>query len=304
MSIDLNAIRQENIRLETKGQNNFLDNFVPMPEGTGTVVIRLLPPRGDLKLPYVVTRTHKLNNKNLHCPMTLVNGKWQGNCPVCNYYRYLWKESENVGEDEAKKLQAEARSIKPVERDYWNAIVRLMKNKAGDVERNVGPKIFSCGKQLQSKILRAMCGAPEFDEAELGDVTDVNNGRDLKVIKSMTQSGKDEFPNYNESKFLNESLAGNDEEVSRWLENLHDLQALRSVKSYEELKHEVDVFRGLIKDPDLAFDTAAMPIEKETIKPAGRPVTASVKPKPATLPSMEIDESIADSDFFDKLRGL
>ena len=144
MAVDLNAIRLENARLESQGKNNnFLENFVPMPEGEGSIILRLLPPRGNLKIPWVATRTHKMNGRNLHCPLVTVSGKWQGNCPVCNWYRKLWKDSDNASEDEAKALQAEARSIKPIERYYYNAIIRTLTNKSGEVEHNVGPKIYS-----------------------------------------------------------------------------------------------------------------------------------------------------------------
>lgn len=68
MAIDLNAIKAEYDRIESAGQSNFLDNFVPMPEGEGSVVIRLLPPKSGV-LPFVATRTHKMNGKNFHCPM-------------------------------------------------------------------------------------------------------------------------------------------------------------------------------------------------------------------------------------------
>ena len=103
MGLDLNELRQEHTRLESQGNNNFLDNFVRMPDGEGIVVVRILPPRKGAKL-YCVTRTHKLGQKNLHCPQTLVNGKWQGFCPICNYYRNLWKESDSCSGDEAEQL--------------------------------------------------------------------------------------------------------------------------------------------------------------------------------------------------------
>src|SRR5690606_18583505 len=73
MALDLNELRREQTRLESQGNNNFLDNFVRMPEGDGIVVVRILPPRKGQKL-YCVTRTHKLGQKNFHCPQTLVNG--------------------------------------------------------------------------------------------------------------------------------------------------------------------------------------------------------------------------------------
>lgn len=244
--VDLDLIRQENNRLTDKQPAAFLDNFVPMPEGEGTVVIRLLPPSptSEVRLPFVATRTHKLGSKNHHCPMTLVGNKWVGNCPVCNYYKQLWAQSDVSDEETAKEFQSKARAIKPVERYYWNAIVRKMTTQVGTEVTNAGPRIFSCGKQLQAKIIRAMCGAPEFDEPELGDVTDLLKGRDLKVIKRMVKSGADSYPSYNESRFLQESKAGDKDELVKFVANLHDLKALRLLKSFDELNRELEAHRN------------------------------------------------------------
>jgi len=331
MAIDLNAIKAEYNRLESAGQSNYLDNFVPMPEGEGSVVLRLLP-YGDNPLPFVATRTHKMNSKNLHCPMNLVNGKWVGNCPICNHYKSLWKQSDSASEDEAKMLQAEARAIKPVERYYWNAIVRVLTNKQGQVEKNVGPKIFSCGKQLQSKLLRAITGDEIVGLDPLGDVTDVTGaeGRDLKVIKRLVKGGNDEkYPNYNESIFLPVSVAGSDEDVEKWLESIHDLNSLRRILPNEDLAREVRIHRGLEQDPDLAYDHGAntpsvdaddepvpTPVtpKPKTVKvtPAPAPVqqtrpssTAQVqRPKVQAPPVVDDDEAMPDDDFLAKLKGM
>ncbi len=206
MALDLNELRQEQTRLESTGGNNFLDNFARMPEGEGIVLVRILPPRKGQKL-YCVTRTHKLGQKNIHCPQTLVGGKWQGFCPVCNYYKNLWKEADAKGGHEAEKIQAEARSIKPLERYYYNVIVRSQINKdTGETEKDVGPKILSVGKNLHARIIRAILGDPTLDEPELGDVSDPETGRDLKIIKRLRKSGTESYPNYDESKFV--ALAG------------------------------------------------------------------------------------------------
>ena len=43
--LDLNQIQEEHQRLKDQdGRGNFLENFVKMPEGKGSVTLRLLPP--------------------------------------------------------------------------------------------------------------------------------------------------------------------------------------------------------------------------------------------------------------------
>lgn len=301
MGFDLAAVRAENKRLESQGRSSFIENFVPMPEGEGSVVVRILPPKGDKNIPWCTTRTHKMNQKNFHCTQSLINGKWVGNCPICNYYKFLWRESDSASTDEANQLRAEARSIKPVERCYYNAIVRSITNKSGNVETNVGPRILSIGVQLHSKITRAIMGDPALDEPELGDITDTSGstGRDLKIIKRLVKSGNESYPNYNESKFLAVSKAGTDTQIEEWMGNLHTLDDLRQLKSVEELSKEVRIHRGLEKDPNLDFDPQTM---KEEIKvEIPKPVTKVVAP-----PSVEEDEDEAmpDDDFLNKLRSI
>jgi hypothetical protein len=223
----------------------------------------------------------------------LVNGKWQGFCPICNYYRKLWQDSDKVSGDDADKLIAEARSIKPLERYYYNVIVRSQVNPStGEVEKDVGPKILSIGKQLHARIIRAILGDPVLDEPELGDVTHPESGRDFKIIKRIRKSGGDAFPNYDESKFMGVSPLGNDKQVANWLENLHDLQALRQLKTTEELLKELNIFRGLEKDPSVQFEFGGNVEVKAEIKPAA---------KKTVVPD---DEALADDDFINELRNL
>jgi hypothetical protein len=296
MGLDLNELRQEQTRLETQAGGTFLDNFVRMPEGDGIVTVRILPPKKGQKL-FCVTRTHKLGKKNLHCPQTLVGGKWQGMCPICTYYRNLWKESDQKGGEEAEQLRAEARSIKPLERYYYNVIVRTQMNPTtGDLETNVGPKILSIGKQLHARIIRAILGDPSISEPELGDVTDKTTGRDFKIIKRLRKSGADSFPNYDESKFMGESILGTDKQIAQWMETLHDLQALRQLKPTDEILHELNIFRGLEKDPSTDFDVSNFK------KPAETKVAPAVTAPASNF--AEADESLADDDFLDSLRSM
>lgn len=324
MAFDLNAIRAESQRLES-GSERFLDNFVPMPEGEGSIVIRLLPPIGDEPLPFIATRTHKINDKNIHCPMNLVGQKWQGNCPICNWYRSLWKAADDASsQDEAAALIAEARAIKPNERYYYNCIVRKVITKGGDVQENVGPKIFSTGKKLQSKLLRTMAGDDNIQVEGLGDVTEPNGteGRDLRVIKRLVKGeGDTKWPDYMESQFLNPSPLGTAVEINEWLTNRHDLTALRRILSQEELAREVRIHRKLEKDPQLSMDSVSEPDIDEEVPakaktrsdPVRPPISAQVqKPVASKAVSVkmspqaveEADEALADDDFLNKLKSM
>lgn len=293
MGLDLDELRQEHARLENQGNNgNFLDNFFRMGEGDGIYIIRILPPKQGQKL-FCLTRTHRLGEKNIHCPQTLINGKWQGLCPICNHYRNLWKQSESASPEEAEKLVAEARAIKPLERSYYNILVRSWTNpKTGETEKDKGPLIWSAGKTLHARVLRAILGNIELQEDPLGDITDPQTGRDFRLVKRMKKSGRDSFPNYDDSKFLNPSPLGTDKQVKQWMEGLHDLQALRQVKPTSELQRELDIFKGLIED-DGAFNNSSPAREEKIIVPA-------VVKKPIH----QVDESMIDEDFLNELKNM
>lgn len=313
MSLDLLELNAENQRLNTEGQT-FLDHFVRMPEGNGAVVLRLLPPATAgmferKKSPFFqATRTHRLNNRSYHCPKVLNGTKWVGKCPICEYYNWLWKESDTKPADEAKSLQTQARNIKPVERYYYNVIVRQVVNPSTqEVQKNVGPKILSIGKTLHKSIIEAIVGREDIGEPPLGDVTDLLKGRDFKIIKSMRQSGKDAYPTYDNSKFLEPSPLGEPDDVKRWLENVHDLVALRVVLDAEELKKQLKIHLGLIPDQTTAFNPAEYQAGGGDDEPIVVTTIEAKKPSPAAiLEGGDISEDInnVDEDFLSDLKNI
>lgn len=319
MGLDLSKLRGENRRLKSPaGGGNFLDNFVRMPEGEyGVVTVRLLPTPGAVHDLYCVTRTHKINDKNLHCPMELTENNsggfsWTGMCPICKHYSGLWKQSDSMAPDDAAQVQALARSIKPLERYYYNCVVRKVTKPDGSTETNVGPKILSVGKQLHARIIRAIVGAPEVDEPELGDVTAFLTGRDLKIIKRQTKSGNNSFPSYNESKFNDVSPAGSKADWDRWTNSLHDIIGLRTLKPLEELDTEVKVFKGeIVREEGASQSFATQPQARTSVTvpagvPTSKPVAATRKaaPAPTPAPADDIDTSLADDDFLSKLSSV
>ena len=262
-SLDLDEMMGEDARLNEAGQANFLEQFVPMPDvkpgQTGTVSVRILPPVRGGKL-YQYNRTHKMNNRSIHCPRPLVNGKWERtiDCPVCDYYSGLWKQADNLEKaghvNEATKLKTEARLIKPVERYYYNAIVRSMPGEGGATLTNVGPRILSVGKLLHKQLIRAIVGEGGDPDSKLGNFTDLKSGYDFIIRKEVTSG--DGFPKYERSGFARStSPAGTPDEVKKWAEMLHDLTKLRNPKDLDYLEKELAIHRRLIPDDTQSFDT-------------------------------------------------
>lgn len=263
-SLDLEEMTSEDARLSNEGgAGNFLDQFVPMPEvkpgQTGTVAIRALPPVKGGKL-FQYNRTHKLNGRSIHCPRPLVSGKWDRSvaCPICDYYSSIWKQIEKLEKAghgaQADKLKEEARAIKPVERYYYNAIVRSMVSEGKEL-KNVGPRILSVGVILHKMIIRAIVGEDGDPDSKLGNITDLKSGYDFIIRKEVT-AGMEGFPKYERSGFARTSSpAGTPEEVQKWQEALHDLTKLRNPRDIETLEKELAIHRGLIPDETETFKT-------------------------------------------------
>src|ERR1017187_1363652 len=96
--LDFSELAGEATRLTTDPQNrDFLKNFVKMPAQSGAVtvcILSALPDRNPVTEFYCSTRTHRLGQKNIHCPCKFANGKWAGACPICDYYRWLYSEAD------------------------------------------------------------------------------------------------------------------------------------------------------------------------------------------------------------------
>lgn len=316
MSLDLGSLQSDYKGLKaTEGSaGSFLENFVKMPEGKGSVVLRLLPPAtsgkfGREKNPfYLTTALHRVNNKSLHDIREYVNGKWIGKNPIVDYIRHIWKESEQAPPAERDRLQNLYRQLKPIERYYYNVIVRTETSEDGTVKQNVGPKILSVGKTVHEIILRGILGDKEMNQPQLGDVTNFKNGRDFKLVKTIRKSGDNTFPNYEGSHFLDETPAGDPDECKKWMENLHDLSSLRVLKSVEELEHELMVHLGL-KQETSGFDPSKFALEKSesvsTVVEKSEP-KSSVKVEEDVKSETEEgeEEEMADKDFLEELRRL
>ena len=302
MKIEFGNLDLEQMANEDKRVNQeqvFLDQFAKTPKGAGSFVLRPLPPVSGGKL-FHATRIHSINGRKVHCPRPVVNGKWDRNvcCPICEYYTSLWKQSDKLVAEgktaEAEVLKTEARKIKPVERYYYNAIVRKHVNKDGEVEVNVGPRVWSIGKSVHGMIVKAIIG--DGDD-RIGDVTHVINGHDFILKTEM----KGEYPNYDSSSFAREpSPLGTPEEIERWSQSMHDLTKFRNIKPVEELERELMIHRGVIPDTD-GFDIAA--IEAKFRQGDGRhaePTVTNESAVPSTSEASISNDAEVDTDDFIK----
>ena len=287
-NLDFEALKGELDRSAQKksGASDFLKNFVRTPQSNGFVIVRLLPPappgmHGREKSPfYVATRTHRLNERSYHCHMELVGKKWVGDCPVCAYCRWLWKESEKFTGELKDAKQNMYRQIKAIERFYFAAIARKQINPdTNQPEENVGPLIFSVGQTVKDKIFTYILGNDTLGKKALGDVTDILKGRDFKLVKVMTQGANGTYPTYNESEFDDPSPLGSPDQVEKWMASIPDLVSLRRLVEADELKRQLKMHLGLIQDEATGFDASEYepaggsdePIEQPSVTKESQP---------------------------------
>lgn len=297
MTLDIGSLQKDykSLKISEGDSGSFLQNFVIMPEGKGSVTMRLLPPASKDHPFYLRTALHRVNGKSLHDIREYVDGKWVGNNnPIVEYIRRLWKESENDAPAEAERKRNLYRQLKPVERYYYNVIVREERDQNGNVKKNVGPKILSVGKTVHEIILRGILGDLEMNQPKLGDVTDPKGGYDFKLVKTIRKSGDQQFPNYEASHFLEQSPAGDPDDWKRWMDSLHDLKSLRVLKTADELKHELSVHLGLKQD--VSDSVGDVTVKTEAPK-------AKVETK-VEVSDSDSEEEVADKDFLEELRRL
>lgn len=316
MGLDLGSLQSDykNLKTTEGSSGSFLENFVQMPEGKGSVIMRLLPPapKGMFdreKNPfYLITALHRVNGKSIHDIREYSNGKWVGNNnPIVEYIRRLWKESENDAPAESERKRNLYRQLKPVERYYYNVIVREERDENGNVKKNAGPKILSVGKTVHEIILRGILGDVEMNQPELGDVTDPKTGYDFKLVKTIRKSGDQQYPNYEASHFLEQSPAGDPDEWKRWMSSLHDLESLRVLKTPEELKHELAVHLGLKQEvSESAGDMSEFSKPSVPVVPVVETKQQVAEAAVAVKVESETDseEEMADKDFLEELRRL
>ena len=292
MALNFEALRTEQARLNATNAD-WKERYVKMPEGEGSVTVRLLP-WPDHALPYVATRIHKIGQKTYHSPLVLdEKGRWSGVCPFQAEIRKLWLEIERLERggkmDAARELRNTAGQMRQQERFYWNAIVRKETKENGEVVTDVGPKILSIGKDLQARVINAILGNAAMDDTGYGDITDFATGRDFRIRKKLKKGANMSYPEYSESTFLAPSKAGTESQWKRWLDSVNDLKAERKLRPLDELKEVIEVYMGRKAE--------AYPVE--VVRPAVVQVQKPVPAKVVVEEDVEIDE-----DFLSDLRSM
>lgn len=263
-ALDLNEIEGEAKRSAATGQKQRNDKYFNLDKD-GYAILRFLPRIKGTRF-FQETRLHALGHgdkkRTYHCARVLTkkpDGKivWMPandgpDCVFCKYYNHLWQKGERLQGKAQEDMKNASRKLKPYERYYYNVVAREYTDPmTKKVEKNFGPLIFSCGKELHAKIMTAMVGDLTSGLKKLGDISHPVTGRDFRYVKkTVTGSGGVQYPSYDNSSFEDVCPAGTDEELEAWMGNLHNLTGLREVKDEATMTKALKVHLGLIAGED------------------------------------------------------
>ena len=214
MGIDLAAIRKKLNQLS--GQNSKRNVMWRPEEGTETTIRLIAYPDNDGQPFKELMFYYNIgNNPGLLSPYQF--GKAD---PIQELITKLRDEGTKESYELAKKLYPKMRCYAPV-------IVR------GEEEKGV--RLWAFGKQIYQSLLNFM-----LDE-DYGDITDVENGRDIRVVCTKIP-GRKWASTEVRPRGKDTELSEDSKNTKQWLDNIPDVNDLYDLKSYEELENIVNAW--------------------------------------------------------------
>lgn len=185
---------------------------------------------------YFAMRIHNVGNKTYHCTKTVKEPSiWHGSCVICEHYGRFYQ----FGQPQfypGKDFDCDLRMIKPIERFFYNVIVRG--------QEKLGPKVWKCGKALHQQIVTSIVGDQSKGTRPLGDVTNPETGRDLSVeVEQKIVGGGQSFPMASGT-FMPSSRLGTVAQIAQWVEQLHDLNQIFTPPVESEMLDELESIFG------------------------------------------------------------
>ena len=231
----------------------------------GKTVVRIVPWKENRENPFVELHFHYLGNKTLLSPTSYGNRD-----PILEF-------AEALAAGGTKDDWAQARPFRPKLRTFVPIVVR------GEEEKGV--RFMSFGKTVYTELL-SIISDPDY-----GDITDVNNGRDI-VIEYIPQEKSDtNFAKTMVRPKPNQTpLATSAEKIEKLLTEQPDIRAIFKEPSYEELKVALERYL----DPN---STPAVPVAKESA-PAATP--APTKSATAAKSAETTSKSTSVKDMIDE----
>jgi hypothetical protein len=283
--------------------------------GTGSAVIRFLPPKAGNAFPFVRLWSHGYQNQDNNkwfidnCPSSL-GGLPSDVCPVCADNNTLWNVDKLPQKDSPSKQLASSRKRKL---SYISNILVVKDPKHPENEGKVF--LFKYGKKIFEKIKDQIDPPAEFADMQPIDPYDMEEGANFKL----RQVKVDGFPNYDKSSFDAPTAIGDEDFIASIEEQLFDLNALldpKHFKSYEKLADRFAFVSGESAAPattsaggdsttsqpsleDGLDDDAPVVMPKKTATAAAKTTGKTAKPKSEAV--AEAPDQTQDDDYFEKL---
>ena len=195
-------------------------------------------------------------------------------------------------DDGTKESYELAKKLYPKMRCYAPVVVRGEEDK--------GVRIWSFGKTLYQNLLNIM-----LDE-DYGDITDVHEGRDLKVTCTKV-AGKQFADTAVSPRPKQSALADKPDQIKKYLDNVPDVNDLFEMKSYAELEKilndwlngdEAEKSDGTVKGG--SSNSVGLDDEELNLKPSKPTVNtkapAETKSKPTANKYASLDDAFAELD--------
>ncbi|MBG17517.1 MAG: hypothetical protein CMB77_04115 [Euryarchaeota archaeon] len=222
MAVDFEAIRRKLNQLSGQGNKR---NAMWRPQEGEEVTVRILSfPNNDDGLPFTERWFYYNIGNN---PGLLAPYQFSKPDPIQDLINKLRDEGTKESYELAKKLYPKPRYYAPV-------VVRGEEDK--------GIRVWSFGKMVYQSLLNIM-----LDE-DYGDITDVAEGRDVKVICTKAPgrmwATTEVRPRGKQSK-----LSDNNKQIENWVSSIPNLDDMYSLKSSEELEKIInDWLNGDLED--------------------------------------------------------
>jgi hypothetical protein len=278
--------------------------------GTGSAVIRFLPPKSGNAFPFVQLWSHGFQNPENskwfidNCPSSL-GGLPSDVCPVCADNNSLW----NADKDKESPLKKLASSRKR-KLSYISNILVVKDPKHPENEGKVF--LFKYGKKIFEKIKDMIDPPAEFADMQPIDPYDMEEGANFKL----RQVKVDNFPNYDKSSFDAPSAVGDEDYIASIEAQLIDLNSLldpKHFKPYAKLAERFTFVTGAAAPSttstggDSAVSTPSVEDGMTDDEPVAKPAaarTATSKPAGRTAKpkaTAEVPDATQDDDYFEKL---
>lgn len=265
MALDLKALKAKLTQLQTKGGGN-PHLFKPQE---GETRIRIVPLKGSPENPFTELYFHYLGNKTYLSPLS-----YGEKDPIAEFSDMLIAEG-NLSKEEYKQ----AKKFAPQMRTYVPVVVRGKENE--------GVKFWAFGKTIYQDLITIMA------DEDFGDITDVMNGRDIKVTFTPKEKSDTDFAKTaiivspKQSKLHEDSAV-----VEKLLNDQPSIDELYPRHSYADLQDVLEKFlnAGSAKAPSGPKPTAAKAEDDEWASEPTPAKASKAEAKPSVDVEAEFDE--------------